>query len=140
MNNWSALSGWRGLYSDEDWHPHSLAGLLKKITVNKVKDLKAADGRGLPAGSEYQEVIDNDGPLGVNPEEAASDSRDRVHLRECIEELQRKDRNLLYLWRQGQRDSYSARLLDMNANNVRQRRHYLLQRLRECVENKRRGN
>ena len=139
-NNWASLSGWRGLYSGEDWHPNSLAGYLKSITAHKVNDLIDADNRRLPAGGEYRDVVEDGGALGINPADSTADAGNKALLRECINTLQPKDRNLLYLWRQGEPDSYTAQLLDMNANNVRQRRHYLTKKLIECVENRRRGN
>ena len=140
QDKWSRLRNWDGLYSDEAWHPNSLAGYLRTITVNKVADLLRADARQLPGGGESRDAVADDGALGRNPEDATADARDKALFRECLDDLQPRDRNLLYLWCQGQQDSYTARLLGMNANNVRQRRHYVARKLSECVENRRRGD
>jgi RNA polymerase sigma factor (sigma-70 family) len=129
QDNWSVLSNWNGLFSDDDWSPHSLEAYLRTITRRKVIDLWRADQRQLPEGGEYREVVDEYGVIGRNPERASVESQQQEIVRHLIEQLSVRDKKLLILWMQGEPDRHTARLLRMTENNVRQRRHYLLKRL-----------
>lgn len=128
-DKWSTLSAWNGLYSDEAWSPNSLKAYLRRITHRKVIDLWRADQRQLPEGGEYQEIVDEQSALGRNPEQAHSDAQEQQIIHLLIEQLPPRDKNLLHLWLQGEPDQHTARMLQMTDNNVRQRRHYLLNRL-----------
>ena len=46
--NWLRLLQWNALFNDEAWHEHSLEAFLKRITNNKVSDLRDAERPQLP--------------------------------------------------------------------------------------------
>ena len=127
-DNWDTLLKWRGLYEDTA-NPNSLAGFLRVVTRNKTGSLLKADGHLPPEDDEPAEIEDKHSPMGVNPSDQAEDDARRALLERLIAELPTRDRNLLTMWRLGHPDSYTARMLRMEPNNVRQRRHYLTQRL-----------
>ena len=129
QDTWSALSNWKGLYSDDEWNPNSLEAYLRTTTRRTVIDLWRADQRQLPEGGEYWDIVDENGAMGRNPVDTYCETQEAETIRVLIEHLSPRDRNLLHLWLQGEPDRHTARLLRMTENNVRQRRHYLLNRV-----------
>jgi len=134
-NQWHALLGWRGLDAEID-EPFSLSGYLWRITRHKVVDLLEKDGHQVPSGHEPEDVPDNLTALGLNPGNKAEGHFLRAAFDECTRHFKVRDSRLIVLWLEGQKDDYTARLLQMTPNNVRQRRRYLNRILRDCLGEK----
>ena len=135
-NQWHALQGWRGLYTEDNEGGSNLAGYLRTITSHKVADLFAAAGRQLPAGYETVDVVDDRGQLGVNPRASTEGDLLFAAFEECSRHFTARDRSLLALWYEGHPDQHTAEVLGMTQGNVQQRRHYLMQILRPCLREK----
>jgi len=135
-DEWRVLLQWKGLYDDADWDPRSLAAFLKRVTVNKVRDLQRAEGRQLPPAMDPVDIIDVDGPLGTDPLEQADRARREAAFLSCFSRFNDRDQNLLHMWSEGYTGAEIAAVLGMQPNNVYQRRSYLFRQLRDClVEN-----
>ena len=136
QGNWMRLLQWKGLYSDEDYNPHSLDAYLKRITFNKVMDLQAKEPPRLPDGVDPSDIIDRTTSLGPDPVAEAERSRLMKIFDRCTAWYKRKDHDAIRLWWEGHSAQHIADLFKTNPNNVYQRRSYLFKRLREClVEN-----
>lgn len=132
QDGWGRLGSWRGLDAERS-NPNSLAAYIKKITILKTIDLLRADRRQLPNSGEPFDIVDETGLLGMDPMESAEGRSLMAAIMACFDDVERRDQHLLIMWRQGRPDRHSARILGMTANNVRQRRHYVLKRLRLCL-------
>ena len=137
-DNWDHLLKWRGLYEDTP-NLNSLAGFLRRVTRNKTIDLLRADGHELAEEDEPAEIEDKHSPMGVNPSDQVEDAAKRALLERLIAELPPRDRNLLTMWRLGHPDSHTALMLRMEPNNVRQRRKYLIDKIRARFREERGG-
>ena len=134
--NWLRLLQWKGLYDDEAWNPHSLEAFLKRITMNKARDLFAAEPAQLPKGVDPNDIIDRTTSLGPDPVAEAERSRLLKVFDLCSRWFKKKDHDAIRLWWEGHSAAQIAELIRTNANNVYQRRSYLFRRLRAClVEN-----
>ena len=131
-DGWRRLRAWRGLYSGT-YNPNSLAAYIKIMTIRKMITLQRADRKQLPGAGDPFDIVDDESLLGLNPLESAEGERLMVAISACLNVFKRKDRNLLVMWRQGHKDRHTARILQTNENNVRQRRRYLLKKLRVCL-------
>ena len=131
--NWLRLLQWRGLYDDEAANPHSLEAFLKRITMNKARDLYAAEPPPLPGGLDPNDLIDRTTPLGRDPVVEAERSRLLKVLDHCTAWFKPKDHDAIRLWWEGHSAQQIAELIRTNANNVYQRRSYLFRRLRACL-------
>ena len=133
--NWLRLLQWRGLYADEAYHAHSLEAFLKRITIRKIIDLQGTE-RIEPSPYDPADIVDENTELGRDPALGTERSRLRRVFDACSRLFKRKDHQAIRLWWEG----YSAReigeQLDTNANNVYQRRSYLLKQLRDCIVEK----
>ena len=130
---WLRLLQWQGLYDDEAWHPHSLEGFLHRITVNKAADLWRAEPKFQRGEFDPVDIIDRVTPLGRNPLIEAERSRLIAAFEFCASWFRDKDHTLLWMWWEGRSGQEIADEIDSNANNVYQRRSYILGRLRECL-------
>ena len=131
-NGWDRLLSWDGLYHEVE--PHSLEAFLRQVTINKVRDLERKALRQLPEGGDPFDIIDDDNGVGSNPLDMLERERLRRAFEECFGRLQPRDRTNLVMWHEGYRDAEIAERLSMTANNVAQRRHQALPRLRMCLE------
>ena len=127
---------WRGLYATGPVHPNSLAAFLKTITVHRVASLHNADYKHWLDFGDDANVVDEDGQLGRNPSDPLEGEQIKVHFRECFGFLPRLDKRMLIMKWNGRSDNDIARLFRMTANNVRQRRHQMVKRIRECLSDK----
>ena len=134
--NWLRLLQWKGLYDDDAGNPHSLEAFLKRITINKARDLSAAEPPQLPKGVDPNVVIDRTTSLGPDPVAEAERSRLLSAFDHCTRWFKQKDHDAIRLWWEGYSALQIAEMIRTNANNVYQRRSYLFRRLRAClVEN-----
>ena len=131
--NWLRLLQWQGLYDDEAWHEHSLEAYLKRITLNKVSDLVAAEPPQLPQGLDPVDIIDRTTPLGTDPLVEAERGRLLRAYYHCTQWFRDRDHLAIQLWWEGHNAQFIAGQVRTNANNVYQRRSYLLRRLRACL-------
>ena len=132
--NWLRLLQWNGLYDDAAWHENSLKAFLKQITIHRVSDLRDAEPPQLPPGLDPNDIID--GTLGSDPLLEAERSRLMRAFESCTRWFKKSDHRAILLWWEGHTAQHIAELLEMNANNVYQRRSHLLKQLRDClVEN-----
>ncbi len=131
--NWLRLLQWNGLYDDEAWREHSLESYLKRITINKVSDLRDAEPPQLPPGLDPVDIIDETTPLGQNPLVLAERSRLMRAFDRCMRWFNEKDHRAIFLWWEGHTAQHIADELETNPNNVYQRRSYLLGQLRKCL-------
>ena len=134
--NWLRLLQWNGLDNDEDWHQHSLEAFLKRVTINKVKDLQAAEPPTLPPGLDPVEIIDRTTPYGRDPLVEAERSRLIMAFNDCARWFKERDDRLISMWWEGHTAQHIGEQLEMNPNNVYQRRSYLLKQLRDCLVEK----
>ena len=132
--NWLRVLQWNGLYDDAAWHENSLKAFLKQITIHKVSDLRDAEPPQLPPGLDPSDIID--GALGNNPLVQAERSRLMGAFDSCMRWFKEKDHRAIFLWWEGHTAQHIADELDTNANNVYQRRSYLLNQLRKCLVEK----
>ena len=135
-NNWRALLAWNGLRAEHPVNPNSLAGYLRMITFNKVTSLYRRDNNQLPDSPTPFDFADENGLLGRNPLAEAEADFLMTYFELCFGVMSQRDQNLFVMWEEGHQDSYTARILEMNENNVRQRRYYLWRKLRECLDEK----
>ena len=135
-NNWYALLAWNGLNAEHPVNPNSLAGYLRMITFNKVTSLYRRDNNQLPESPTPFDFADENGLLGRNPLTETEADFLMAYFELCFEVMSQRDQNLFVMWEEGHQDSHTARILDMTANNVRQRRCYMLNKLRECLDRK----
>ena len=134
-NRWDALLQWEGLYSDSAWHDRSLEGFLRKVTVNKMRDLERAAQRQLPFGGAPDDTLDDPDGVGADPENLAERERLAEIFDSCFGRLQDRDQVNLVKWREGYSDTEIAAELGISPNNASQRRFQALRRLRECLRN-----
>jgi len=134
--NWLRLLQWNGLYDDAAWHEHSLEAYLKRITTNKVSDLRDAEVPRLPQGLDPVEIIDRTTPLGNDPLVEAERERLVVAFTFCSSRFKDGDHRAIMMWWEGYTAQHIAEQIGSNANNVYQRRHYLLNQLRDCLVEK----
>lgn len=130
------LLGWNGLYVNTDSNPDNLAGYLKQITNRKVIDLHRIDKRQRLDYGDYPEFIDEDGRLGKNPLDTVEGEQIKKEFRACFGLLPPKDRKMLIMTWSGRPDSAIASRFGMLANNVRQRRYQMVNKIRECLSEK----
>jgi len=136
QGNWMRVLQWDGLYDDDAWNPHSLEAYLKRITMNKARDLFAAEPPQLPRGVDPNDIIDRTTTLGPDPVAETERSRLLSVFEHCTRWFKKKDHDAIRLWWEGYSALQIAELIRTNANNVYQRRSYLFRRLRAClVEN-----
>ena len=133
QGNWLRLLQWKGLYDDEAWHEHSLEAYLKRITINKVSDLRDAEPPQLPPGLDPVDIVDRTTPLGNDPLVEAEGGRLMAAFAHCTRWFRDRDHLAIKLWWEGHKAQHIAEATRTNANNVYQRRSYLLKRLRECL-------
>ena len=134
--NWMRLLQWHPLYDDEAWHERSLEGYLHQITVNKASDLWRAEPPVLPRGLDPVDIIDRTTQLGRDPLVEAERGRLMRAYYHCTEWFRNRDHLAIQLWWEGHNAQFIAEQVRTNANNVYQRRSYLLRRLRECLVEK----
>ena len=132
-DHWKRLLSWDGLYADSS-NPRSLEAFLKKVTVNKARDLERAKNRDLPAAGDPFPIIIDDGPVGADPKTLAERERLIAVFEHCFRRLQDRDRLNLIMWQEGHSDAEIGERLGMTANNASQRRFQALPRLRLCLE------
>ncbi len=134
--NWRRLLKWDGLYNDEVWHENSLRGFLKRLTNNKVYSLMRAERRQLPLNIDPADIVDEDGPLGADPQVQA----ERAHLisvyYSCVSHLNDRDKRLLEMCWKGHSAAEIGAALNMRPNNVYQRKKYVMDRIRDCLIDK----
>ena len=130
------LLRWRGYYAVGRANPNSLAAYLKKVTARRVIDLYRADNKHWLDFGDVPDIIDDDGQLGNNPLDTVEGEQIKVGFRGCFGELQRRDQRMLIMRWNGMSDTAIAGRYRMVANNVRQRRYQMVQRLRECLSHK----
>ena len=135
-NDCARLLQWQGLYDDDAWHTHSLEGYLKTLAINKLRDIERAEARRLPPAKNQLDIIDEDGPLGTDPEVQAERYRLTVVFESCFVLIQANDQRLLEMWHEGHPDEDIALELGITPNNVAQRRFQALRRLRDCLREK----
>jgi len=131
--NWLRLLQWRGLYDDDAWNPHSLEAFLKRITINKARDLHDAEPPQLPDGVDPGDIIDRTTSLGSDPVAEAERSRLLMVFDHCTRWFKNKDHDSIRLWWEGYSSLEIAERIRTNPNNVYQRRSYLFKRLRACL-------
>ena len=134
--NWLRLLQWNGLFNDAAWHPHSLEGFLHTLTTNKVTDSLRAEPPQLPPNLDPVDIIDRTTPYGRDPMLEAERSRLVSAYEDCAGWFNDRDNQLITLWWEGHTGQYIAQQLRMTANNVYQRRSYLLKQLRDCLVEK----
>ena len=134
--NWMRLLQWNGLYDDDAWHKHSLEGFLHRITKNRVSSLWESDPTRRLRGLDPVEIIDRTTPLGNDPVVEAERSRLILVFTVCAEHFNKRDFSLIMLWCQDHTAAQIAEQLEMNANNVYQRRSYLFRQLHDCFVDK----
>jgi RNA polymerase sigma factor (sigma-70 family) len=133
QGNWMRLLQWKGLYDDEAWNLHSLEAFLRRITINKARDLHAAEPPQLPQGVDPSDIIDRTTSLGTDPVAEAERSRLLRVFDHCTRWFKKKDHDAIRLWWEGYSAQQIAEFIRTNSNNVHQRRSYLFKRLRECL-------
>ena len=133
--NWLRLLQWKGLYDDEAWHPHSLEAFLKRVTINKVTSLQRAE-RQSSSSFDPVDIIDDTTSLGADPALYAERARLMLAFTTCSSRFSDGDHRAIVMWWEGHTAQYIAEQLHTNANNVYQRRHYLLNQLRTCLVEK----
>jgi DNA-directed RNA polymerase specialized sigma24 family protein len=131
--NWLRLLQWDGLYDDEAWHPQSLEGFLRTITVNKAADLWDAEPKFQPGDFDPVDIIDRMTPLGRDPQVEAERSRLIAAFEFCASWLKDKDHRQLWMWWEGRSGKEIAEETGTNPNNVYQRRSHIFKRLRACL-------
>jgi DNA-directed RNA polymerase specialized sigma24 family protein len=132
-SSWLRLLQWKPLYDDDAWHERSLQGFLKTIARNKAIDLRRAEPPELPPGLDPNDIMDRTTPLGNDPLVEAERSRLIRAFEFCSSWFRDRDHLLVRLWWEGHPAHYIAEQIGSNANNVYQRRSYILRRLRECL-------
>ena len=130
---WLRLLQWRPLYDDSAWSAHSFESFLKRITINKVRDLVAAEPPALPEGLDPNDIIDRTTPVGWDPAFEVERARLIEAYEFCSEFFRPEDHFALALWFEGHDARFIAEKIDSNPNNVYQRRSYLFKRLRDCL-------
>ena len=131
--NWLRLLQWDGLFNDEAWHENSLVAFLKKLTNNKVTDLLRAEPPIPPRGLDPDKIIDGTTGYGWHPSLEAERSILISVYEDCSGRFKDRDKQLIRLWWEGHTGQEIAEQLIMKANNVYQRRSYLLKQLRDCL-------
>ena len=131
--NWLRLLQWNGLYDDGAWHENSLKAFLKQITIHKVSDLRDKEPPQLPSGLDPVDIIDRTTSLGRNPLVEVERSRLMGAFHRCMLWFKEKDHRAIFMWWEGHTAKHIADELHTNANNVYQRRSYLLNQLRKCL-------
>jgi len=131
--NWLRVLQWNGLYDDGAWHENSLKAFLKQITIHKVSDLREKEPPQLPPGLDPVDIIDRTTSLGRNPLVEVERSRLMGAFHRCMRWFKDKDHRAIFMWWEGHTAKHIADELDTNANNVYQRRSYLLNQLRKCL-------
>ncbi len=131
--NWLRLLQWNALFNDEAWHEHSLEAFLKRITENKVSDLRDAEPPQLPPGLDPVDIIDRTTSMRNDPLVEAERSRLVMAFTICSNAFNDKDHRAILMWWEGHKAEHIAEQLGTNPNNVYQRRHYLLNQLRACL-------
>ena len=131
--NWLRLLQWNGLFDDEAWHPHSLEAFLKRVTINKTRDLQDAELPQLPPGLDPTQIIDQTTGHEGNPMVEAERSRLIIAFEHCSQRFSQRDHDFIRLWWEGYTGQQIGVELDTNPNNVYQRRSYLLKQLRDCL-------
>lgn len=130
-NNWQNLLSLDALYTDKPSNPHTLRAFIKRITINRVSDLLAADTSKLNVVDVPLHSVDSPGPSGLDPQRIASNSQVLDVYLAWYNERPSRDQSLLGMWHAGYTGKEIAEELGMTANNVRQRRFYLLGKLLE---------
>ena len=130
------LLRWGGLYADTAGNPHSFDGYLKRITQRKVIDLHRIDNKQWLDYGDPPEVIDRDGRLGVDPLDEVEGEQIKRVFRACFGQLQIRDKKMLIMKWSGRSDDAIGRRFQMLANNVRQRCHQMVRKLRACLSAK----
>lgn len=134
--NWHRLLQWDGLYNNQVWHENSLRGFLKSLTNHKVGDLMRAERRRPLVTIDPADLIDEEGSLGADPQAQA----ERAHLMSvyysCVSHLNDRDKQLLEMCWEGHSAEEIGAELNMQPNNVYQRKSYLMERLRKCLIDK----
>ena len=133
-NGWQRLLDWDGLYAD-NWHRHSLESYLRRITINKARDIERRSQRRLPSAEKVLEVVD-EGPVGTDPEVLAERARVREIFDGCFQRVQERDQVNLVMWQEGRTDNEIAESLGITPNNAAQRRYQALRRLRDCLRDR----
>ena len=131
-NGWDRLLQWDGLYGETP--RYSLHAFLKRVTINKLRDLERKAKRQLPPGGDPFDIGGDGDTVGGNPFDMAERERIRRAFERCFGRLQPRDQTNLVMWYEGHPDKEIAEQLQMTANNVAQRRHQALPRLRMCLE------
>lgn len=123
------LLKWRGLWNPATVNPHSFAAYLKKVTALKVIDLLRASGRLPPLADDHIELTDDTGPLGGDPFHVAVSEEQMEILEHVISEFSDRDQQLMDMKSLGHSQREIGEILDMTANNVGVRHHYLIRKL-----------
>ena len=131
--NWLRLLQWKGLYDDEAWHPQSLEGFLRRITLNKAADLWDAEPKFRPGEFDPVDIIDRTTPMGRDPLIEAERSRLIEAFEICASRFHNRDHTLLWMWWEGRSGQEIADEIETNPNNVYQLRSYLFRQLRACL-------
>jgi RNA polymerase sigma factor (sigma-70 family) len=134
-NAWRILLQCRALDSDDPGR-YALTGFLHSVTLNRVKDLLKADRPRIEIVEVPIHGIENPGPTGLDPEQIAGHQQVIRVYQAWFDELSARDQALLTMWHAGHVDREVADRLRMQENNVRQRRFYLLRRLRDHLVNR----
>lgn len=125
------LLAWNGYYAEGVVDPNSLAAYLKQITVRRVVDLYRADNKQWLDFGDTPDIRSDETPL-----DRLEGEQIKSIFRVCFSQLPRLDKRMLIMKWNGRGDQAIGQLFRKTANAVRQRRHQMILRLRECLSDK----